>query len=129
LGYQYIWPHLPGLNPHALFLFSTFMVTFLLLYTRSFLETKTQFPFLHQIILGVIIIRILIFFLELFFVSDLVNFIWIDILPFVLAYLTSIVAYKKKNDSAFYFVLGFTVLFVGFTLNTLRIFKFVPSSL
>jgi signal transduction histidine kinase len=129
LGFQYIWPGFPKLNPHALFLFSTGMVIFLLLYSRSFLDTKNQFPTLHKIIFYVIIARISIFFIEFFFVPQFVNFIWIDIIPYLIAYLISIVAYIRKNDSAFYFVAGFTILFIGFTFNTLRIFKVIPSNL
>ncbi|MBX9851006.1 MAG: sensor histidine kinase [Cytophagaceae bacterium] len=128
-GFQYLWPESPGWNYHSLFFSSTFMVIFMLLYTKSFLETRLTLPTLNKTINIIIGLRLLVFLIEYFFIPEFINILWVDIIPFLLVYITAIISYRNKNKSALYFVLGFSILFLAFTINTLRIFKMIPSNI
>jgi hypothetical protein len=128
IGFQYFWPSLPRFNDYAPFLFSSLMVIFMLLYTRSFLETKINYPILNNLIIGFIILKASIIIINFISPEGSKNLIWIDLLPFILAYITAIVSYENNNRSSLYFVIGFTILFLAFLINTLRIFKVIPAN-
>jgi two-component system, sensor histidine kinase LadS len=128
-GFQYLWPNYPQFNPYALFFCSAVMIVFMIMYTKSFLETELRLPLMNKILNCAIVLRILLFFVQIFVLSEFDNYIWVDIIPYLLVYLAAIIAYQRKNYSALFFVLGFSVLFIGFTVNTLRIYKLIPSIL
>lgn len=128
-GFQYLWPNFPEFNPYALFFCSAVMIICMIMYTKSFLETELRLPLMNRILNWAIILRILLFFVQIFLLSEFNNYIWVDIIPYLLVYLAAIIAYKRKNSSALFFVLGFSVLFLGFTVNTLRIYKMIPSTI
>jgi two-component system, sensor histidine kinase LadS len=129
MGFQYLWPDFPQWNDSLLFFYTTCMVIFMLLYTKSFLETRNNLPKLNQIITVFIIIRIVIFIIDFLFLPELSQHVWIDLFAFLLAYFTAIKSYHKNNKSALYFVIGFSVLFFGFLINTLGIFKLIPANI
>lgn len=128
-GFQYLWPSLPGWNTYSLFFYSTFMVLFLLLYTSSFLETKVRYPKLHRILLATIAMRLILCLLESVFIDDFIHMMWLDLIPFGLAYIIAIVSYRDNNRCAIYFITGFSVLFLGNLVNILRLYKILPANI
>jgi two-component system, sensor histidine kinase LadS len=127
-AFQYLWPNYPEWNQNSLFFCSTFMVVFMLLYTKEFLNTKTGFPTLNKVIIILIGVRISMFLIEIFAKPFFIKFIWIDIIPYLVAYTAAITSYRNKNKSALFFVLGFSALFLAFSINVIRLFHIIPGN-
>lgn len=119
IAYQYLWPNAPEWNQiaYAFALCSTSI--FALLFTRQLLFVKAKAPKLNQLILGIIIARITFFIFCLVFNRDLFNYKFLEIIPLMVAFFTGIYIYKQGYQPARFFVLGYSFLFVGFTLKFL----------
>ena len=128
MGFQFVWPYLPILNYHAYMISLVSMIVFMLLYTISFLPVREYYPSIYKAILWFIVIRIALFAINLAFFPEIKHYLYIDLLPFLFSYLTAILCYQKGFLPARYFILGFTVLFLAFTINFLRIAGLLPSN-
>ena len=89
------------------------MTVFLLLYARSFLETKKHLPVYRQVLLAAAILRIAIFFTGIF--TNNMNFHNpnIDNVMLLFGYIAGIASWIRGYKPSRYLVLGFTVLYVG----------------
>jgi hypothetical protein len=119
IAYQYLWPNAPGWNQvaYAFALCSTSI--FALLFTRQLLYVKAKAPRLNQLIIWIIVIRLLFLCYSLIFDQDLFNYKFIEFIPLSVAFFTGIYIYRQGYLPARFFVLGYSFLFLGFTLKLL----------
>lgn len=128
-GFQYLWPDYPSFNRFASSFFLFGLVCWLLMYTRSFLNIKLQIPWLDKIFLIYIAGRFILFILSLSLFPDLRSILRVDVFPFILCYIGSIILLLRGASQARYFVAGFTMLLVSFLLNGLMFAKLLPSNI
>ncbi|MFN6944601.1 MAG: sensor histidine kinase [Cytophagaceae bacterium] len=126
LGFQYLWPKSPGINNSMPSIALLMMVVGLLLYTKYFLTASIRLPLINEIINTFIIFRIATFILAITIFPELKDVLFIDLIPFGIAYTTAILAYFKGYKPARFFILGFSVLFIAFLINGLRLMRILP---
>ncbi len=124
IAYQYLWPNSPDWNQisYAFALCATSV--FALLFTRSLLYVKAKAPKLNQVIIGIIALRIAFFCYSLIFNQDLFSYKFIEFIPLSVAFFTGIYIYKEGYLPARFFVVGYSFLFLGFTLKLLIMLGF-----
>lgn len=117
VAYQYLWPNSPMWNQIA-YAFALYAVSiFSLLFTRELLLVKSKAPKLNKIIIYLIGLRTIWFLFCLIFDQNLFNYKFLDAIPLLLAFVTGIYIYKRGYQPARFFVLGYSFLFLGFTLK------------
>lgn len=120
-GFQYLWPNHPELN-HSMYSYSLFlMVIWALMYTQGFITLKTATRFHFNILEIVIIIRIVLFILGQSIIPVLKEIVFVDIVVLLICYVSGIVSLLAGNKSTKFFVMGFTLLFIGFIITNLTI--------
>lgn len=120
-GFQYIWADLPEINPFVSSITLFLMVMFMLLYTETFLSLRTLAPAFYKILNFIIIFRIILFVAEFSLVPDLKNTMFFDGAPLIFSYIAAILALRKGFVPARYFVVGVTLLFIGFIVSNLTV--------
>jgi signal transduction histidine kinase len=125
-GFQYIWPDSPVWNDFAGPCWQWLMMIFLLMYSKTFLNVKEEMPLLNLIINIFIGCRTVFFILSITIwpYSGIIHYI--DMIPFILAYMASIISYSRGYTAARYFVIGFTILFIAFLINNLQLLRILP---
>jgi len=117
IAFQYIWPSSPQWNEYAygiaLFLLSAFALEF----TKELLQVKTRAKGLFYLIQGVLVLRTIYFLYCFFFNKGLFIYKYIDSITLAIAYCTGIVVWKQGFKPARFFVLGYTFLFIGFSIK------------
>jgi hypothetical protein len=119
IAYQYLWPNLPAWNQIAYAFALCATSVFALLFTRQLLHVKTKAPKLNKLIIWLIRLRLAFFLYFLLFNQNLFNYKFIEFIPLSLAFFTGIYIYKRGYQAARFFVLGYSFLFLGFTLKFL----------
>jgi hypothetical protein len=119
IAYQYLWPNLPGWNQIAYAFALCATSIFALLFTRQLLHVPAKAPRLNKLIIAVIGLRLLFFVYCLIFNQNLFNYKFIEFIPFSIAFFTGIYIYRSGYLAARFFVLGYSFLFLGFTLKFL----------
>lgn len=119
IAYQYLWPNQPDWNQIAYAFALCSISIFALLFTRQLLHVEVKAPKLNRLIIGVIAVRLLFFFYCLFFNQALFSFKFLEFVPLSLAFFTGIYIYWSGYQAARFFVLGYSVLFFGFSLKFL----------
>lgn len=119
IAYQYLWPNLPAWNQiaYAVALCSTSV--FALLFTRELLHLRVKAPKINRIIITAILLRLLFFLYCLLFDHTLFSFKFLEVVPLTIAFFAGIYVYLKGYQAARFFVLGYSVLFIGFMLKFL----------
>jgi len=129
-GFQYIWPDYPVANDFVIPLCQWLMIIFLLMYSKTFLNVKEKMPLLNLIINIFLICRTIFFILTITvwpYSTGILHYI--DLIPFLLAYVAAIIAYSRGYAAARYFVMGFTILFIAFLVNNLRLLRIISPSI
>jgi hypothetical protein len=119
IAYQYLWPNLPAWNQIAYAFALCATSVFALLFTRQLLHVKTKAPKLNKLIIRLIQLRLAFFLYCLLFDQNLFNYKFVEFIPLSLAFFTGIYIYKRGYQAARFFVLGYSFLFLGFTLKFL----------
>ena len=119
IAYQYLWPNYPEFNQIAYAVALCSISVFALLFTGQLLHLEVKAPKINRIIVGTIVLRMLFFFYSLLFDQSLFNFKFLEVVPLTLAFFAGIHVYSKGYQAARFFVLGYSVLFVGFILKFL----------
>jgi hypothetical protein len=119
IAYQYLWPNLPAWNQIAYAFALCASSVFALLFTRQLLHVKTKAPRLNTLIIRLIQLRLAFFLYCLVFNQNLFNYKFIESIPLSLAFFTGIYIYQRGYKAARFFVLGYSVLFIAFTLKFL----------
>ncbi|WP_428331473.1 7TM diverse intracellular signaling domain-containing protein [Mucilaginibacter sp.] len=119
IGYQYLWPNLPGWNQYAYGVALCCVSVFALLFTSKLLFVKTRAPVLYKLINLVIAARIAFFLAAFILNKQWFNYKFIEAVPLCIAFFTGIYILRKGYRPARFFVVGYSFLFVGFTLKLL----------
>lgn len=117
IAYQYLWPNHPGFNQIAFAIALCSTSVFALLFTRQLLHLKERAPRLNKLVVAAILLRLLFFVYALLFDQTLFNFKFIEIVPLSIAFFAGIYVYVQGYKAARFFVLGYSLLFVGFMLK------------
>jgi hypothetical protein len=112
---------LPHWNQYA-YGFALFFISFFALkFTQELLHVKVRAPRLHQLINYVIIIRTLYFLYCLLFNRGLFYYKVIEFIPLAIAFGTGIRVWAGGFKPARFFVLGYTLLTLGFIIKGLTV--------
>lgn len=121
IGFQYVWPDMPVLNDYAsdISLFS--LTVWALMYGKSFLNLALLLPGHNRVIMWVMMARSILFLLILSRVipagTDLIYF---DMGCFAYLYVLGLISWINGFKAARYYVLAFTVMFLGFYITSLE---------
>lgn len=126
IGFQYLWPNHPEWNNYATG-FTLYSVIFWgLVFTRRFLRTKATAPTLDRLLKWTIIIRSLLFVVEVFILPELLTVRIIEIVPLSIIFYTGITVWDRGYRPARFFVIAYGVLFAGFFIRSLVYFNVLP---
>jgi len=126
LGFQFLWPSHPFINPLLQLYSPLILIISLVFYTKAFLFLDKSQKRLSTILTISLLIYCLIFFINNFIAT--VAFIrYVYLLPFALIFIAGVRAMRKGNRSARYFLLGMSSLVISFTVAALRIAQLVPT--
>ncbi len=114
IGYQYLWPFLPGFNRYATPIFLLFLSLSLYFYIGSFIQLDAIKDNVKKIFQYAIIIKIAVTIIGFLFYRPLFYDIRIDIIPFSAAFWLCYNAYKFEKSAYKHLLIGFYCLFAGF---------------
>lgn len=122
LGFQYIWPDSPMLNPLVGQIAPLLLLLSFTVYAKSFLDLKVWLPNINKA-LNLVMILYIAFFLVLFF-FDIKDLQQIYLIPFLFIYVASILCIRKGLRQARYFIVGYsfmivTIIFLAFRMGGL----------
>ncbi len=120
-GFHFAWPGYPDFNQNAFSLALFLMSVWALMYTQGFVSLRTATKFHFNILELLIITRILFFIGAQTYFPILKEIVIVDIFVLFCCYLSGIVSYQNGNTSTKYFVVGFSLLFVGFIISNLTV--------
>lgn len=126
IAFQYLWPESPHWNQIAFGVFLYFIIFWALLFSKIFLNTKSRAPFLNKLFNIVIVARSILFLTALLFNNELFDFPYIEIVPLILIFYTSIYVWMKGYKPARFFVMAYGLLFIGFFIKALVISGVLP---
>jgi len=126
IGFQYLWPNHPEWNNFAVGITLYSVVLWGLIFTRRFLRTKASQPKLDKALKWMIIIRSAWFFIEVFFLPQLLTYRNIEIIPLSLIFYTGIKVWRRGYRPARFFVIAYGILFTGFFIRSLVYFNVLP---
>lgn len=127
IAFQYFWQNFTEWNQIAKEVALFLVVIAGLLFTRQFLNTKKNAPFIDLLIRSYLVIRTLIFICA-FFYHPLFILRIIELVPVLLALSAGIIVYKKGVRSARYYIVAYSILLVGFIVKATLTFGFIPHS-
>ena len=124
IAYQYLWSSATHWNQiaYAFALYATSI--FALMFTKELLFVKAKAPKLNKFILYIIGIRTALFLYSLWIDQSLFAYKFLEFIPLAVAFYTGIYIYKQGYKPARFFVLGYSFLFIGFTLKFLIMLGF-----
>lgn len=120
-GFHFLWPTFPYFNQNAFSLALFLMSVWALMYTQGFVSLKKATKFHFNILEICIIVRMLVFIAAQTCFPILREIVFVDIIVLFVCYLSGIVSYRNGNRSTKYFVMGFTLLFLGFIISNLTV--------
>jgi hypothetical protein len=126
IGFQYLWPNRPEWNNYAVGVFLYLLILWALIFTRKFLSTKANAPLLDKALKWMIIIRTLVFGVELFFFPQFLTYRNLEIIPLSLIFYTAITVWRGGYKPARFFVIAYGILFTGFFLRMMVYFNVLP---
>jgi signal transduction histidine kinase len=129
LGYQFLWPSLPALNAYIESIALTSMVVAALVYAKTFLNTRVLHPWLDKLINTTIVVRILYLIISILLQSPFIHKIYIDILTLFIPFLSGIISFRKGFVPARYYLLGYTMLFIGLVVTCLQYINILPGTI
>ena len=126
IGFQYLWPNHPEWNDYAVGVTLYSVILWGLIFTRRFLSTRANAPWLDRALRWMIVARSVFFGLELFLFPQLLTFRNIEIIPLSLIFCTGIMVWRSGYRPARFFVLAYGVLFTGFFIRAMVYFNVLP---
>lgn len=117
IAYQYVWGNSPEWNQYAYGVGLYLITLFSLLFTQSLLHTKTKAPFFYKLINAIIVLRTLFFIVTLIFNKSWLIYKPVEIFPFLVCFITGIYCLMKGYKPARFFVLGYSLLFIGLAIK------------
>ncbi|MFC4022276.1 ATP-binding protein [Oceanobacillus longus] len=127
LAFQYLWPEMTWWNNRAILFFMASANISAMLFTKSFLQLKTNTPKLHKLINIFILIQpILIVILSVSYKLAL-NLIMGSTIGLVLIVITAaILCWKNGYVPAKYFFFGWVIFLIGVTCSSLADMGLIP---
>jgi len=119
IGFQYLWPSEPIINDHVQHASIFGFLIFALLYAHSFLKPIFKSSALNRVFISVIVFRTAIFIAGLTVFPGLLNIPFFDILAMLFIYSIAVYAFFRGYTPARFFILAFTMLFIGFAITSL----------
>lgn len=126
IGFQYLWPSHPEWNNYAVGATLYSVIIWGLVFTRRFLRTKANAPRLDRALRWMIILRSLLFVVELAFFPKLLTYRNVEIIPLSLIFYTAITVWRSGYRPARFFVIAYGVLFAGFFIRAMVYFNLLP---
>src|SRR5688572_19549493 len=126
IGFQYLWPNHPEWNNYAVGITLYSVILWGLIFTRRFLRTKANQPFLDRALKWMIVARSVWFFIEIFFLPQLLTYRNVEIIPLSLIFYTAIKVWRRGYRPARFFVIAYGILFTGFFIRSLVYFNILP---
>jgi hypothetical protein len=123
IGFQYLWPSHPEWNDYAIGISLYSLILWALVFTRRFLSTRANAPFLDKALKVMIIYRSAVFLVELFFFKEFFAFRAIEIVPLSLIFYTGMKVWLQGYRPARFFVIAYGLLLLGFFIRTLVYFN------
>jgi two-component system, sensor histidine kinase LadS len=129
LGYQYLWPEHPELNPFLSFHVAPLLLVFcFILYASNFLELYKRAKHLFILVWASFAVYIGVFILNFYF-PLLIAIRVITPLPFLIVFIATIVIYLKGYTSARFFILGSGLILSSIVLIQLRALAIIMGSI
>ena len=119
IAFQYVWPDFPMLNHYGYGIALYFTSIFALIFSKELLQVKQRAPQFYRLINYVIVARTAYFLYCLFFNKSLFVYKFIDVIPLSIAFIAGAYIYKKGYKPARFFVLAYSILFLGFIVKAL----------
>ncbi len=126
IGFQYLWPNQPRWNDYSIGVSLYLVIIWAIIFTRRFLGTKRQAPFLDVVLVCLLFARSLLLLLALTYYKGLLGFQIIDVLPLLIIFYAGIYVWRNGYRPARYFVIAYGVLFFGFFIKSLVYFNLLP---
>lgn len=126
IGFQYLWPNHPSFNNYAVGITLYSVIIWGLVFTRRFLSTKANAPLLDRALRWTIIIRSVLFVVELVFLPQLLTYRNIEIVPLSIIFYTAIRVWRSGYRPARFFVIAYGILFAGFFIRAMVYFNILP---
>ncbi|MGY6558329.1 MAG: 7TM diverse intracellular signaling domain-containing protein [Nitritalea sp.] len=121
IGYQFFWPNYSQFNGWASGIFSFLVILFAVIFTMHFLGSRKRAPFLHKLLWASLALKSVYFVYGLFVNIRFLELSYVDVLPFLLIFLTGALVWREGMKSARLFVLAYGILFVGAFIKLLGI--------
>lgn len=119
IAFQYLWPMAPQWNQIAAGVAIYSLIIWALIFTKKFLHTRINAPFLNKLLLCIVFLRSAVFLYALLFNNHWLDYRSIEIVPVTLIFYTSIYVWLKGYQPARFVVIAYGLLFVGFCLKLL----------
>lgn len=126
-AFEFIYPHLPGLNKYAV-LTSALTIFTAVLFTRKFLKSKTYAPKLHKysnIFIGIAVLIAFLLFTPFQIEALLIAQMSIMLMAFYFLVIGTVVLRKGFRPAIFYLI-AWSFLIVGFVFAILESLNIVP---
>jgi hypothetical protein len=129
-GFQFLWPNHPEWNDDILILSMFGIVLWTLFYSRWFLSTKRNYPFIDKIFLFFIVLTFALFLIVEFFRPPyLIYLLPASLIPFGLIYFTGWKVYLNGYTSSRFFLFAFTFFLLGLSIRLLKFFNLIEGSI
>ncbi len=126
-AFQYFWPNIPAINQYE-DIFASLVGIAAILFVLSFLDTKSNAPFLHKILIGLAaayIITIVIIASRYFMIGSSIMEI-VSLTSVISIFITAIIILKKGFRPAKFFLIAWTMLLVSIIVFILKDFNLLP---
>lgn len=124
IGFQYLWPGIPGFNTYASGLFSVLMCVGLYLHVNSFFNLKEKDTIFMEIFKWGVYLRVGLFLVG-FFIHPLLYDARFELFTFIMALVVGVNNYNKKNRSDLFFITALYVITFALLIHTLWIHGYV----
>ncbi|MBL7851028.1 MAG: receptor [Cyclobacteriaceae bacterium] len=123
IAFQYLWPDHPDWNDYAVGISLYSVILWALVFTRRFLSTKAKSPHLDRLLVGMIILRTVVFLVEFLYFPEFFEYRMVEILPLGLIFYTGVKIWMRGYRPARFFVIAYGLLLSGFLLRSLVYFN------
>ena len=130
LGFQFIWPHLPGFNAWMPYFFRLLLPFAFYLYYSELIELRSNFPTLRKALLILVCVIIGVELLLVILEASTRFYLFALLFLFAVTFISSLyLILNLKYKPAYYLLLGNSILFANFLMMLLRTYKVIPSTI
>ncbi|HEY8401810.1 MAG TPA: 7TM diverse intracellular signaling domain-containing protein [Cytophagaceae bacterium] len=127
LGFEFVWPNLPGLNYHmTIYIASSLFLISFLAYAINFLDLKRYYPQQVKWLYGITIVYFFIAFVIR--LPELISTFYY-LVPFAHIYFLAIKGFRKGNKAYRYFIVGQSFLLVSLFVTRCSWYGLLPPNI